>query len=105
MIIKASKLDIVRRHLSEGRIMENPFEEIAIYQELRPFHRNIVPILDCMVSKINVYLVTPFMPKGDMMQRMEEAFPNALTESETRRYVLQIVDGLLFMKSRGIAHM
>jgi serine/threonine protein kinase len=55
----------------------------------------------------NVYMVTPYYPGGDLFARLEkrvERGKGGVSEARACAFLLQILDGLDYIRSKGYAH-
>lgn len=127
-----TSLSYLRKNAQRGTLIENPLDEVAamlfLQQQQQQQHPNLVPLLDYMMDDDNLYIITPYVSHGDLFERVQATQQAAiaieddhqdqdgmihskrklnlggLSETEARRYLMQIIEGLLFMKSRGVAH-
>jgi hypothetical protein len=70
-----------------------------------PEHPNVMPLLDSFVDEgsDSLYLVMPYADGGELFALAAES-GTGLPEEEARKYLTQMVAGLLHLKSHGLAH-
>lgn len=95
-----------RTYLQKDReLIENPLDEIAaMFLLSKPGHDNVLEMLDFMMDDEYLYAVLPFLPGKDLYHRMKSRGGKPLDEATARKYFKQIVNGLLYMKSKGFCH-
>lgn len=70
-----------------------------------PSHPNVMPLIDSFADAASdsLYLVMPHADGGELFALAAES-GTGLPEEEARKYLTQIVAGLLHLKSHGLAH-
>lgn len=82
---------------------ENPWKEVAALQLLGNNHPNIISLMDAFMDKQCLYEVMPFCPKGNLKSSISN-HPAGLTEKRAREIFSQILRGVYYIHSRGVAH-
>jgi serine/threonine protein kinase len=77
-------------------------EELALHSRLGS-HPNIVNLLDSFETEAHVYLVLEFCPRGDLYEAIRGGCGPLETE-HVRRFMLELVDAVAYMHSKGIYH-
>jgi hypothetical protein len=88
---------------------DDPDLEIAAMRALSsPGHPNVAPLLGCMQDEEHTYLVTNYYEGGDLFElvslRSERRLPGPSDQRAACACLLQILDGLEYMHTRGFAH-
>lgn len=73
--------------------------EVRILRKLS--HPHILPLLDSGVQGSHYYLVTPYMQRGNLRERLAQG---KLTQQEARVIIDQLADALQYAHERGIVH-
>jgi serine/threonine protein kinase len=89
-----------RRMLQQKNQMQRLLVEKDIL--LRFQHPSIVSFYYSMVGQNNLYLVTEFLPGGDLFSLLQNL--GALGEDVAKVYAIQIVHALQFLRENGIIH-
>jgi serine/threonine protein kinase len=89
-----------RRMLQQKNQMQRLLVEKDILLRFR--HPSIVSFYYSMVGQNNLYLVTEFLPGGDLFSLLQNL--GALGEDVARVYAVQIVRALQFLRENGIIH-
>ncbi|KAL7881804.1 hypothetical protein AOLI_G00086520 [Acnodon oligacanthus] len=81
---------------------ENVRQEIGIMNDLH--HPKLVQCVDAFEGKSDIVMVLEMISGGELFERIiDEDFE--LTEREVIKYMLQIVDGVSFIHTKGIVHL
>lgn len=81
--------------------VENPYHEASIYQLLGD-HENIVHFYEFLQDEVgNLYLIMEYMQQ-DLLTYIANQLPLRLNELETRRIFQQLLNGLMYMHSKGV---
>lgn len=75
-------------------------QEIRIQQELR--HPRIVQLYDLYKDALNYYVLMEYCPNGELLSYIVQR--RRVPENEAKVFFKNIMDGLLFIHSLGIAH-
>jgi serine/threonine protein kinase len=101
VVIKVIELQHLRQH---GGLVEDPLAEIAAMAMLsEPGHPNVLELLDYMQDEDYLYLVMPYLPGKDLYHKIK-ARGKGLSEARAQKITRSVIDGLLYMKAKGIAH-
>lgn len=70
-----------------------------------PEHPHVMPVLDSFVDEgsDSAFLVMPYADGGELFALAAES-GTGLREAEARKYLTQVVAGLLHLKGHGMAH-
>ena len=82
---------------------ENPWKEVAALQLLGDAHPHVINLLGAFVDDECLYEVLPYYSGGNLNEFMRH-HPNGLSETEARRFFVQILFGLHHIHSHGVAH-
>ncbi|KAL1233310.1 Serine/threonine-protein kinase PLK4 [Trichinella pseudospiralis] len=77
------------------------WDEVRIHSPLK--HPRIVELLDCFQDEKYIYIALELCPNGDM-RRYLKVMGRPLDEAYAAIVLEQVVDGILFLHSRGIIH-
>ncbi|KAK2061212.1 kinase-like protein [Colletotrichum caudatum] len=77
-------------------------EELALHSRLGS-HPNIVNLLHTFETEAHLYLVLEFCPQGDLYEAIRNGHGPLETE-HVRRFMLQLVDAVEYIHSKGIFH-
>jgi serine/threonine protein kinase len=92
---------IVPRSRINSEQLRSRFEiEIRTHRCLH--HPNIVEFFDFLQDDNNFYVILEFCPNGELFQYIVDQ--GHLTEEESRPIVIQILEALQYVHSRGISH-
>jgi hypothetical protein len=87
---------------------EDPMNELATMIMLsEPGHPSVVRLLDYFQDSNFLYIVIPYYDGGDLFKKISDGTSmglRGLSEPEACSYLIQIVSGLLYLKSRRVAH-
>lgn len=98
---KPYAVKVVDRGMVKKENMESQLKrEIAIMKILR--HPHIVELKEVLQSKKNIYIVLELITGGELFDRI--AKEKKFEEPVARRYFQQIVTGISYCHSQGIAH-
>jgi len=104
---KISNLDRIRRRLALGGVRaENPFQEIAILQELQrggTTHHNVCRLICAGQDDADLYTIWEFCDGGDLQKICSNRDP--IPESGAKKIFKDALRGLAFMHHRGFAHL
>lgn len=82
-------------------------KEYQSHQELKTFQKvstldGVIPLLECLQDEHFIYLVMPYMKKGDLFSLVEKT---SLCEDQARDYLKQMSTILLLLKqTHGLSH-
>lgn len=95
-----SRQNLVQKLFEEDRVRE----EVKIHSQLK--HDNVVALLDAFEYSECFYIVTEYCSNGDLQkvfqQRQRHGHP--FSESEVRRIVFEVAQGLKYLHGHGIMH-
>ena len=105
---KISNLDRIRRRLALGGVRaENPFQEIAILQELQrggTSHQNVCGLICAGQDDADLYTIWQFCDGGDL-QTICSKRADPVPEAEAKKIFKDALRGLAFMHHHGYAHL
>jgi len=82
--------------------IDDKSEELVLHSRLGR-HPNIVNLVDSFETDAHVYLVLEFCPRGDLYEAIRNGHGPLETE-HVRRFMLELVDAVAFVHSKGIYH-
>ncbi|KAL2271699.1 hypothetical protein VTJ83DRAFT_1070 [Remersonia thermophila] len=82
--------------------IDDKSEELALHSRLGS-HPNIVNLLGSFETDAHVFLVLEFCPRGDLYEAIRSGHGPLETE-HVRRFMLELVDAVEYMHSKGIYH-
>ena len=82
--------------------VDDKSEEFALHTRLGS-HPNIVNLLDTFETNAHIYLVLEFCSQGDLYEAIRIGHGPLETE-HVRRFMLQLVDSVAYMHSKGVYH-
>eukprot|EP01063_Lacrimia_lanifica_P019531 TRINITY_DN2690_c0_g1_i1.p1 TRINITY_DN2690_c0_g1~~TRINITY_DN2690_c0_g1_i1.p1 ORF type:complete len:296 (+),score=121.28 TRINITY_DN2690_c0_g1_i1:122-1009(+) len=91
---------IVDKASLKGHMEQQLRREIAIMKLLN--HANVVRMNDVLQTGKNIYLILDLLTGGDLFDKLDEA--KHFAEPVAVRYLQQLVSGLYYLHSQGIAH-
>ena len=97
--IKAYSKERIREY--RGRTQENPIKELSSMQYLGD-HPNIMCQIECVEDRENIYSIMPFCDGGELYDIIESK--GAMTEPVARYYFIQILQAVLYLQYKGVAH-
>ena len=77
-------------------------EEVKIHWRLK--HPSVLELYTFFEDKNYVYLVLELCHNGEIQNYLNKKPQQLLDEDETRHFLKQIVDGMLYLHSHGILH-
>lgn len=89
-----------KESIANMHMTANVRREIAIMKALT--HDNIVRLRQVLTSPKRLYLVMDYVQGGELFTKIRR--DGALTENEGRHYFRQLVAGVAYCHSRGVAH-
>src|ERR1700674_5059253 len=84
---------------NDSDCMKRLQSEVRILRKLS--HQHILPVLDSGVAGSYYYLVTPYMQRGNLRERLAQG---KLTQQEAQVILDQLADALQYAHGRGIVH-
>jgi serine/threonine protein kinase len=93
--IKAISLDALKSQRLEALV----FEEIRILQMMD--HQNVLRLREALLSDRNCYIVTELCPHGNLEERLRRG---PMGDVEIGSVMLQLVEGLRYLRSVGVVH-
>ena len=91
----------IQRHRLSHTEMDNLRREIDIMRELK--HDHVLSLLDVFADEAKeIHLVTQFVEGGELFDRI--LAKSSYKESEARRVVLQLLETLTYIHSKGVVH-
>lgn len=82
--------------------IDDKSEELFCHRRLGS-HPNIVNLIDSFETDAHVYLVLEFCSRGDLYEAIRTGYGPLETE-HVRRFMLELVDAVSYMHSKGIYH-
>lgn len=82
--------------------IDDKSEELVLHSQLGS-HPNIVNLVDSFETDAHVYLVLEFCPRGDLYEAIRAGHGPLETE-HVRRFMLELVDAVAYIHSKGIYH-
>ncbi|KAL1889789.1 cAMP-dependent protein kinase catalytic subunit [Sporothrix stenoceras] len=82
--------------------IDDKSEELELHGRLGR-HPNIVNLVDSFETESHVYLVLEFCPRGDLYEAIRNG-QGPLETEHVRRFMLELVDAVEFIHSKGIYH-
>jgi polo-like kinase 4 len=92
---------IDKKTMKASRMTQRVEHEVKIHYQLK--HPSILELFTFFEDKNYVYLVLELCHNGEM-QRYLKNRQKSLNEDETRHYLKQVVDGMIYLHSYGILH-
>ena len=89
-----------RQHLMQKNIFDRFEREVRIMQSFN--HPSLVALYDVVYDQNLIYLIMEYCQNGELFQVI--ANNGRLDEDSARRIFIQIVSGMVYIHSRGIAH-
>jgi serine/threonine protein kinase len=83
---------------------KNEVERVLVEKDilLQFSHPNIVQFFWSFVGRHNLYLVTEFLPGGDLYSLLENL--GSLSEDAARTYAMELLQALRYLRENGIVH-
>ncbi|KAG0710829.1 Serine/threonine-protein kinase PLK4 [Chionoecetes opilio] len=94
-------LQINKSQITAGGLINRVRQEVTIHSRLS--HPSILQLYTFFEDHEYVYLVLELCVKGELQKHLKK-LGRVLTENEAREYLLQIVDGMLYLHSKAIIH-
>lgn len=94
-------MKIDKKTMKASRMTQRVEHEVKIHYQLK--HPSILELFTFFEDKNYVYLVLELCHNGEM-QRYLKTRQKPLDEDETRHYLKQVVDGMIYLHSYGILH-
>jgi Tol biopolymer transport system component len=91
---------VVRREVASSAGGDRFLREIGIAARLQ--HPHIVPVLDSGATDGALYYMMPFVAGETLRQRLDRE--GSLSDTETVRLLLQVVDALAYAHGQGVVH-
>lgn len=76
--------------------------EILVLSTL--YHPNICPLLEVIESPETIYIISPFMKRGDLLKHIQSEKNGRLDENAARKFWVQILSGIQYCHSKGVVH-
>eukprot|EP01061_Rhynchopus_euleeides_P036604 TRINITY_DN6175_c0_g1_i2.p1 TRINITY_DN6175_c0_g1~~TRINITY_DN6175_c0_g1_i2.p1 ORF type:complete len:268 (+),score=111.96 TRINITY_DN6175_c0_g1_i2:260-1063(+) len=91
---------IAKESLEKGSYEKHLRREIAVMKLLD--HPNVMNLFDVLQTSKNIYMILEYLDGGDLLDALVAA--QVFKEDRARRYFQQLVSGLSYLHSQGIAH-
>ena len=91
---------IDKERMHQEHMEEQLMREISTMKVLD--HSNVVKLFDVMQSKKHIYMVLELVSGGEIFDKIVEA--KKFDEDRARRYFQQLIAGVAYCQSKGIAH-
>lgn len=102
--------EVVAKIISKAKLKEKgaltpgeELREVAIMRML-PMHRNLVRLYDMVETDKSYYVFLEKLPHGDLCDYILNAPNGRLPEPQCKKYLRQIVSGLMMLHGIGISH-
>ena len=95
-------IDLQRLKRKDKKLVQHLAVEIKVMQDLR--HRNIVRMHNVHVEEPFLYMMLELCEFGDLSQHVRQQRGGVLSEARTRFFMMQLRDGLAFLRDRRIVH-
>eukprot|EP00755_Sulcionema_specki_P027986 Sspe_Gene.88907::Locus_60812_Transcript_1_1_Confidence_1.000_Length_991::g.88907::m.88907 len=86
--------------LTKGHMEQQLKREIAIMKLLD--HENVLRMVDVLQTGKNIYLILDLLTGGDLFDKLDQA--KRFEEAQAQSFFQQLVSGLYYLHSQGIAH-
>lgn len=93
---------IDKKTMKASRMTQRVEHEVKIHYQLK--HPSILELYTFFEDKNYVYLVLELCHNGEMQQYLKGRPRPSLDEDETRHYLKQVIDGMVYLHSYGILH-
>jgi polo-like kinase 4 len=93
---------IDKKQMKASRMTQRVEHEVKIHYQLK--HPSILELYTFFEDKNYVYLVLELCHNGEIARYLKSRQSCALDEDEARRFLKQIVDGMIYLHSNGILH-
>ena len=93
---------IDKKTMKASRMTQRVEHEVKIHYQLK--HPSILELYTFFEDKNYVYLVLELCHNGEMQQYLKGRPRPNLDEDETRHYLKQVIDGMVYLHSYGILH-
>eukprot|EP01126_Amoeba_proteus_P018183 TRINITY_DN1914_c0_g2_i1.p1 TRINITY_DN1914_c0_g2~~TRINITY_DN1914_c0_g2_i1.p1 ORF type:complete len:555 (-),score=85.83 TRINITY_DN1914_c0_g2_i1:127-1791(-) len=97
---KQYAIKIITKQKMNRRQTELLQREISVMSKLH--HPNIVDLIEAYDTTTSTYLVLEYVDGGSILKELMEHGP--YTEKESARLMRQLIESILYMNSRGVAH-
>lgn len=91
---------VVNKKQADRGLLAQLRKEVAIHRKL--VHKRVVQLVDAYESKTKMYLVLELVDGGMLLDRLITA--KKFMEQDARRVMKQLLDGLNYLHSQGVAH-
>lgn len=88
--------------VAQTRCKEDPVAEVSIMQSLKGKHSNVLGQIECCADSTHIYSIMPLLAGSELYDVV--ANKGKVEEPEARVIMHQILDGLQFLHSQGVAH-
>eukprot|EP00268_Persea_americana_P051655 TRINITY_DN571_c2_g1_i3.p1 TRINITY_DN571_c2_g1~~TRINITY_DN571_c2_g1_i3.p1 ORF type:complete len:446 (+),score=67.69 TRINITY_DN571_c2_g1_i3:395-1732(+) len=89
-----------RRTIIKHKMVEQIKREISIMKLVR--HPYVVRLHEVLASRTKIYIILEFITGGELFDKI--VHHGRLSESESRRYFQQLIDGVDYCHSKGVYH-
>jgi len=107
-MVAVKVINLAKYRALQGRSLENPINELAALQLLGNYHRNIIFLVDALQSDTHLFIVTPYIPGGDLSSRIISDMENSpfgrVHESQAKIWFQQILSAISHLQKKGVCH-
>jgi 5'-AMP-activated protein kinase catalytic alpha subunit len=89
-----------RTTIIKHKMVDQIKREISIMKLVR--HPNVVRLHEVLASRTKIYIILEFITGGELFDKIVQH--GRLSESESRRYFQQLIDGVDYCHSKGVYH-
>ncbi|CEO95747.1 non-specific serine/threonine protein kinase [Plasmodiophora brassicae] len=104
LVLKVVKSHLARkrRSIAGDELPDDVLSEIEVMQMLHPpGHESVIKFVEVLHSANHIWIVMEYAPGGDLVGLMGAP----LCRQRLRRYARQLLDAVMFVHSRGVAHL
>ena len=107
-MVAVKVINLAKYRSLQGRNLENPINELAALQLLGNYHPNIIFLTDALQNDTHLFIVTPYIPGGDLPSRIIADMQNSpvgrVHESQAKIWFQQILSAISHLQKKGVCH-
>ena len=107
-MVAVKVINLAKYRSLHGRSLENPVNELAALQLLGNYHPNIICLVDALQNDTHLFIVTPYIPGGDLSSRvvadMENSPYGRVHESQAKIWFQQLLSAISHLQKKGVCH-